>query len=91
MPEVGAAELELDARRFDIPFIRQISAPVPAVAVLAVKRRVGALPLMFAELRTPHRLRTGTGQRIPPETLQFASVAGVDKFVVVFHLPLTLS
>ena len=83
--EVGTAELELYARSLNRPFLRKIGAAMPAVAVLAVERRVCAIPLRLRSRRTPERLRARTRKHVLAEALQLSPVARIKKLVVVFH------
>ena len=86
MPEVSSSELEPDARRLDLPFLRQVGAAMPVVAVLAVEGCVSLRPVRGAFAGTPHRLRTRPRQDIFPEALELPPVSTVQELVIVFHV-----
>jgi hypothetical protein len=91
MSEVGGGELEVNLCDVNRPFIGQITAVVPAVALFAIKSGGNVLPDGFGKGLMPGSLTGGADKGDVAEALQFAAVAAVDQFIVIIHRPLRIS
>ncbi len=89
--EIGGGEFKADARDGDNPFIGQVVAVVPAVAVLAVEAGRHILPVFFGTRLMPDGLSGGPHQRYLAEAFQLAASAAVHQFVIILHWLTTLS